>query len=126
MDNQLEIGEKYLPVGTIVMLKDGKKKLMITGYTAIPVGDVYNKNGKIEDDEPIVFDYCGCFYPEGVISTEISFAFNHDQIAKVYFKGYEDEDYKELNKLIIEKASKAEKILKNEEKTTEVIPSNEN
>ena len=30
-----EIGEKYLPIGTVVMLKGGTKRVMISGFCAI-------------------------------------------------------------------------------------------
>ena len=39
--------EKYLPIGTVVLLKGGKKELMIIGYCILPDGaEGYDKNGK--------------------------------------------------------------------------------
>lgn len=37
MENQIQniIGEKYFPLGTVVMLKTAKKAVMITGYVPI-------------------------------------------------------------------------------------------
>lgn len=43
-----------LPLGTIVVLKSGKRKIMITGRYQI----------KADTDE--LFDYLGCLYPEGI------------------------------------------------------------
>ena len=44
----MEIEEKFLPIGTVVLLKEGTKEVMITSYCIIPNGDIYNKSGKIE------------------------------------------------------------------------------
>lgn len=74
--------DKYLPIGTVVMLKNGEKRLMITGFVC------NDKNsGK-------TYDYSGCMYPEGILSTEQTFAFNHDQIEHIFFMGYLDEEEK--------------------------------
>ena len=95
----MEIGEKFLPIGTVVLLKGGKKELMIMSYCIIPAGDVYDKNGKVDVGEAM-FDYGGCVYPEGMITSDQLFAFNHDQIEKVCFKGYETEAQKEISKVL--------------------------
>ena len=80
--------EKYLPIGTVVMLKDGKKRCMITGFCMIP-------NGKEK-----MFDYSGVLYPEGLLSTKSILTFNHDQIEKIYHIGLIDEEEKNFkNKL---------------------------
>ncbi len=78
-----EIGEKFLPIGTVVLLKGGKKRLMITGYC--PMG-----NG---EKAGMVYDYAGCIYPEGMIFAENIAAFNHEQIETVYQKGLIDEEF---------------------------------
>jgi len=87
------IGEKYLPIGSIVLLKGGNKKLMITGYCA------FQNQGKKE-----MFDYCGCLYPEGIISSDQILLFDHSQISEVYFIGFANEEQIEfisnLKKLI--------------------------
>lgn len=75
--------EKYLPIGTVVLLKEGKKRIMITGFCAIP-----------GDDTKKVYDYIGCLYPEGFISSNQSLLFNHDQIDKLYYLGYSDDEEK--------------------------------
>jgi len=84
--------EKYLPVGTVVKLINGTKKAMITGFAS--TGDTDNK----------VYDYNGCLYPEGFLSSNQVCLFNHNQIETIYFLGYVDEDEKcfkeELNKVI--------------------------
>ena len=82
-----EIGEKFLPIGTVVILKGGKKRIMITGYCPTGKG---KKEGK-------VFDYSGCIYPEGMMFTDTIAIFDHSQIDKVYHTGLIDDEFKEFN-----------------------------
>lgn len=96
----MEIGEKFLPVGTVVLLKGGKKELMIISYCIVPSGEAYDKNGKVTV-ENTMFDYGGCVYPEGMLSSDQIYAFNHDQIEKVLHKGYETDKQKEISKILI-------------------------
>ena len=72
----------YLPIGTVVLLKGGKKKLMITGFFVKAAGH----------DE--IFDYSGCLYPEGIINSKENGLFNHDQIEQVIYRGYDSEEEK--------------------------------
>ncbi len=77
--------EKYLPIGTVVMLKGGKKRVMITGFCSIS-----------DNDKTKVFDYSGCLYPEGFLSSNQTLLFNHDQIDKVFYLGLSDDEEKEF------------------------------
>lgn len=95
----MEIGDRFLPIGTVVLLKGGKKELMIMGYCIIPGGEMYDKTGKV-DGKGKVFDYGACFYPEGMVTSDQLFAFNHDQIEKVCYKGYETENQQEISKVL--------------------------
>ncbi|WP_186579741.1 DUF4176 domain-containing protein [Aquibacillus kalidii] len=38
-----------------------------------------------------VWDYIACLYPERNLSEEYMYLFNHDQIEKVYFIGFQDD-----------------------------------
>ena len=84
---------KFLPIGSIVLLKGAKKKIMITGFLCKDV-----------DNNSELFDYLGCPYPEGLIAFNQNVLFNNDQIEQVFKEGYKDNEeieYKEkLNKLI--------------------------
>lgn len=82
-----EIGERFLPVGTVVMLKGGSKRVMIAGFCAMS-----------EEAGEKVYDYSGCLYPEGFISSNQTCLFDHEQIEKVYFKGLIDEEEVEFKK----------------------------
>ena len=81
--------DKYLPIGSIVLLKDSPKKAMITSYL------VFSK--KMDKDTKI-FDYGACGFPEGIIDSNYSFAFDHEQIDKVVHLGLQDDEQKEFNK----------------------------
>lgn len=72
---------KYLPLGTIVLLKGGEKRLMIIGFSV--VGD---------KEQNKIYDYLGCIYPEGVLSSSKNLLFNNDQIEKIISYGYYDEE----------------------------------
>ena len=121
----IEIKEKFLPIGTIVLLKGGKKELMIMSYCIVPTGEIYDKNGKVEMEEKM-FDYGGCVYPEGMITSDQLFAFNHDQIEKVCHMGYETDKQKEISKILIAGLEEREKMLaaKKEEKPAEEVSEN--
>ena len=121
----MEIGERFLPIGTVVLLKGGKKELMIISYCIIPAGEVYDKNGKVDVGETM-FDYGGCVYPEGMITSDQLFAFNHDQIEKIVYKGYETDNQKEISKVLNGGLAEREKRLaeeaEKEKASTPVIP----
>ena len=88
--------EKFLPIGTIVLLKGAKKKVMINGYLC---SDQKNK----------MSDYLGCPFPEGLVSPDLNLLFDHEQIEQIITLGYKDEDYQKLNnslKNIIEQIKK--------------------
>ncbi len=72
---------EFLPLGSIVLLKGGIRKLMIIGR---------GLNVK-KDDDTYFFDYGGILYPDGVTGDEMLY-FNADGISKVYFHGYQDDD----------------------------------
>ncbi len=79
----------FLSIGSIVMLNNGNKKLMIYGRFQIDVAD-----GQI-------YDYVGCLYPEGNISPEYTFLFNKEDINKIIFEGYRDtEEDKYIDKFL--------------------------
>lgn len=81
--------EKYLPIGTVVMLKGGTKRAMITGFCSFA-----------NDDKSKMYDYSGCLYPEGIISSTQTLLFDHSQIEKIYHLGLVDDEEKEFkNKL---------------------------
>ena len=83
--------EKFLPIGSVVLLKGGTKKAMITGFCSIA-----------EEDKTKVYDYSGCVYPEGYLNSNQICLFDHDQIEEIFFIGYEDEEEKDFKKELAE------------------------
>ncbi len=85
--------EKFLPIGSVVQLKEANKKIMITSYLVFGTG---------ENSNPKIFDYGACHFPEGIIESDHTIAFNHDEIDKVYFVGCQDDDQKQLNTILVQ------------------------
>ncbi len=83
----------YLPIGTVVLLKGGKKKLMITGFYVSAVG------------QSQIYDYSGCLYPEGIMSSKENGLFNHDQIDQIIYRGYDSEEEKAFKEKLYEAIS---------------------
>lgn len=79
--------KELLPVGSVVLLNGGEKKLLIIGIKQI------NSGGDGEE-----YDYLGILYPEGYIGEDYQYMFNHMDIKEVVFKGYEDEERDEFIK----------------------------
>lgn len=71
----------YVPLGSIVLLEGGIQKAII-----ISRGMNLARNGKV-----YFFDYAGVPYPEGLTGDQVAY-FNHENIAKVVFRGYHDDD----------------------------------
>ena len=65
-----------LPIGSVVLLKDATKKLVIIGRL------------QVNPQENKVYDYLGVPYPEGYIGSDNNFLFNHDDINDIIFSGY--------------------------------------
>ena len=75
--------EKYLPLGTVVILKGGKHRIMVTGFCCTA-----------KEDTSKTYDYVGCLYPEGYISADKNILFDHEQIDKFYYMGLSDNEEK--------------------------------
>ena len=73
--------KELLPIGSIVLLKDGQKRLMINGIMQTDMEGT-QKN----------YDYMGVLYPEGHIGEGYQYLFNHEDIDKIIFRGFEDDE----------------------------------
>lgn len=69
-----------LPIGSIVLLKDAEKRVMIFGVC------------QTDTDTGREFDYIAVMYPEGNIGESMRFLFNHSDIQEICFRGYHDEE----------------------------------
>ena len=75
-------------LGTILYLKDGRAKVMI-----INRGPIVEKEGI-----SFLYDYAGCVYPIGMNPEQVLY-FNEENIDKVLFEGYRDEDEQRFEEL---------------------------
>lgn len=80
--------EKLLPVGSVVLLREAEKKLMI-------VGVIQKNGGKL-------YDYSGVLYPEGFVDTEHFYMFNHIDIAKIEYIGYINAEHQYFRKNLVD------------------------
>lgn len=78
---------KYLPLGSVVLLKGATQKLVIVGRGLQVHSDEANRD--------YFFDYAGVAYPQGLTGDEALY-FNIDMIAKVFHEGYSDDDDKTI------------------------------
>lgn len=86
MENQ--VGQQHvakeenelLPLGSVVLLREGSKKLVIYGRKQLQV--TTNR----------LFDYLGVVYPEGYIDENYSYLFNHEDIEVIAHVGYTNEE----------------------------------
>lgn len=85
-----------LPIGSIVLLKGGERKLMICGRIV--------SGG--ENDE--IFDYVGCIYPEGVIDSSNMLFFNRDTIKEKYFIGFQDKEEMDFREKFLDQLGELE------------------
>jgi len=69
---------ELLPIGSVVLLKESTKRVMILGFKQ-----------KQEHDEKI-WDYSGCLYPEGILDPDRLFLFDQEQIDALFFVGFQD------------------------------------
>lgn len=73
--------KQLMPIGTVVLLKEGEKRLMIYG-----IMQIHGEDGQ-------QYDYVACLYPEGHIGEDHTYLFNHEDIEKVDFVGFVDVEF---------------------------------
>lgn len=78
-----------MPVGSVVLLKGGEKRLMICGRVVANA------------EENTIYDYTGCLYPEGIINSDDLYFFNHDAIEEIYFIGFQDREEMEFRSQVL-------------------------
>ena len=67
-----------LPIGSVVTLKEGTKRLMIIGRL--------QQNVRTKK----VYDYAGCLWPEGYMDKDSCYVFDHEDIDCLYYIGLQD------------------------------------
>lgn len=71
--------KELLPAGSVVLLKNATKKLMIIGILQVKA-------------ETKLYDYLAVPYPEGYLGDGKNFLFNHEDIQEVIFRGYSEQE----------------------------------
>ena len=61
----------YLPIGSVVILKNGRRQ------------------SRVNEPER-EYDYIACLYPEGNIDEDYMYLFDHENIDTVVFRGFSD------------------------------------
>ncbi|MBR6770727.1 MAG: DUF4176 domain-containing protein [Lachnospiraceae bacterium] len=87
--------DKTLPIGSIVILENAVKRVMILGYCQYKAGEMTK-----------IYDYVGCPFPEGFISSDKMVLFDHAQIKHIFALGYQNEEqfiFREKLKVALEK-----------------------
>lgn len=72
--------DRVLPIGTVVLLENADKRLMIVGY---------QRKRALDDDK--IYDYCGCLYPEGFMTPNEVAVFDHSQIDRIVAMGFQNQ-----------------------------------
>lgn len=67
--------KKYMPIGSVITVENNNTMIMIVGFK------YYDNNNK-------EYDYIGCVYPFGIGNKYSTVLFNHEQISRIYYLGY--------------------------------------
>lgn len=80
---------RILPIGSVVMLENATKPIMIFGYLQETLAV---ENG--------LFDYVGVPYPEGNVNISTQIGFQTSNITEVLFEGYRTEEFQPIEALL--------------------------
>lgn len=86
--------ENMLPIGSVVTLQGGTKKVMIVGRFQHNPAD--NRQ----------YAYSAVYYPEGMLNTNELFLFDQEDILGIYFQGYKCLAETEFKQFAIEQLKK--------------------
>ena len=89
---------KILPLGSVVLLNGGTKKVMIIGYCM-----------KTPEKPNQIYDYCGCVFPEGVLRSDVTCVFNHEQIKEICFSGFQNDESNKFLERVLTLTTKEDK-----------------
>ena len=85
-----------MPIGSVVLLKGGDKRIMICGRI------------QAKEGENTIYDYSACYYPEGIVDPTSMFFFNRDAIDTVYFVGFQDKEELNFRKNVLDNLGELE------------------
>lgn len=87
--------KNYLPIGSVVLLKEAKKRIMICGWMQ-------------KQADGTMYDYSGCLFPEGIINSDELLLFNDEEIEHLFFVGMQDQEQMEFAKRVKEAIGESE------------------
>ena len=88
IEKEKMMSRELLPIGSVVLLEGGEKRVMICGRIQTKTGD--NQ----------IYDYSACYYPEGIVDPKQMFFFNNDAISRIFFIGFQDPEEIALREMI--------------------------
>lgn len=91
--------KELLPIGSVVILQGGVKKLMVIGIKVAS-----------EKNPTEFYDYIGVLYPEGFIGAKGNFLFNHSDINDIVFTGYNNPERQSFMEFLEEEYEKENKL----------------
>lgn len=86
------MNDKLLSIGSVVLLKEANKRVMVIGYYPT----------YLEDNKEVTYDYSGCLFPEGVMDSKNSMLFNHSDVDKIFYYGLMDEEQNDFMTRLME------------------------
>ncbi len=78
--------DRVLPIGSVVLLEGAEQRVMVLGY----------QRKSADPADEMIYDYCGCPYPQGYLSPEKTVIFNHDRIDRIISVGLQNEAHNKL------------------------------
>ena len=109
MNEELKIKFNYLlPIGSIIQLKNAKHSMMIIGHNISNELDI-ELNGSVvsyKGRKPKIYQYYAVPWPEGDAITGRFLYFDHNDIGKVFFTGFIDDEDGDLKEKIEESVRK--------------------
>ena len=88
--------KNMLPIGSVVLLKEGEKRVMICSRVISNSADQK------------IYDYAACLYPEGIVDSDNLYFFNRDAIDLVFFLGFQDVEEIEFRKNVLDQLGEVE------------------
>lgn len=86
---------ELLPIGSVVCLKGGEKRLMVVGRVT-------------GSSDAVVHDYSAVLYPEGLQGSSSLYFFDDASIDCVYSVGYQDEEEAAFKERVLSRLGKLE------------------
>lgn len=80
--------KELLPIGSVVLLREATKKLMIIGVL------------QVKPDEEKIYDYLAVPFPEGYLGKDSNFLFSNEDVQDVIYRGYENPQQKDFMHLV--------------------------